>query len=157
MTYLSDLLARTVAELRDRDVPDEALATLRIPRFGRTKLVPVGRAWRLGVLLLDRDGNLFSTSTVTRAVEPLRGVTNRSAEADARRQLRHIAAYSKFPEGEAVNVDPVPVDVSAEALAEGSGLLLMEHGVVMVRWNAGTGIRPLEAYLADRISLLDEA
>ena len=144
---LARLLAATVAELQRRGIPDEALATLRVPRFGRARLVPAGRAWRLGVLLLGRDGRLYETATVTRAVEPLRGVTNRSAEADARRQLRHIAVRSGFPVGEAVNVDPVPVHLD--------GPLSVEDGVVMIRWNAGGGIRPLEAYLADRLSLLD--
>ena len=153
---LTELLASAVAELQRRGAADEALATLKQPRFGRTRLVPTGRAWRLGVLLLDAEGRLFATGTVTRAVEPLRGVTNRSAEAEARRDLRRIAAHSRFPEGEAVNVDPVPVDLSPEALDEGSGLVLLEDGVVMVRWNAGSGIRPLQDYLADRISLLDE-
>lgn len=148
MTDLPELLARTVAELERRGIPDEALATLRIPRFGRARLVPAGRAWRLGVLLLDRAGRLYETATVTRAVEPLRGVTNRSAEADARRELRHIAARSKFPEGDAVNVDPVPLHLD--------GPLSVVDGTVMIRWNAGGGIRPLEAYLADRLSLLDE-
>ena len=149
-TDLPELLARTVAELERRGIPDEALANLSIPRFGRSRLVPTGRAWRLGVLLLDRGGRLYETATVTRAVEPLRGVTNRSAEADARRQLRHLAARSsRFPEGEAVNVDPVPLDLD--------GPLSVVDGVVMIRWNAGGGIRPLEEYLADRLSLLDDA
>ena len=148
---LSEILADTVAELERRGAPDEALATLRIPKFGRTKLVPTGRAWRLGVLLLTRDGQLLTTATVTRAVEPLRGVTNRSAEADARRQLRHVAAHSKFPEGEAINVDPVPLDV--DPLSEP---LLLEGDVVMIRWNGRDGIRPLADYLADRLALLDE-
>ena len=147
MTDLPELLARTVAELERRGIPDEALATLRIPKFGRARLVPAGRAWRLGVLLLDREGRLYETATVTRAVEPLRGVTNRSAEADARRELRHIAARSRFPEGEAVNVDPVPLNLD--------GPLSVVDGTVMIRWNAGGGIRPLDAYLADRLSLLE--
>ncbi|MBU1589438.1 MAG: hypothetical protein KKH51_16050 [Actinobacteria bacterium] len=153
VTDLPALLASTVAELERRGTPDEALAVLRTTRLRGTRLVRTGRAWRLGVLLIDREGRLYETATVTRAVEPLRGVTNRSAEAEARRELRHIAARSGFPEGEAVNVDPVPLDPSA---AEGGGPLSVVDGTVMVRWNAGGGIRPLEAYLADRLSLLDE-
>ena len=148
---LPGVLAQTVTELERRGAPDEALATLRIPRLGRPKLVPTGHAWRLGVLLLTRDGQLFTTATVTRAVEPLRGVTNRSAQADARRQLRHVAAYSKFPEGEAINVDPVPLDL--EVLSEP---LLLEGEIVMIRWNGRDGIRPLADYLADRLALLGE-
>jgi len=151
VTNLRELVARTVAELERRGVPDEALATLRKPRFGRPRLVADGRAWRLGVLLLTRDGRLLSTATVTRAVEPLRGVTNRSAEAEARRELRHIAARSGFPEGESVNVDPVPIDLDVL-----DGPLLMEGEVVMIRWKGGEGIRPLEDYLADRLALLDD-
>jgi len=148
VTDLADLLQRTVAELERRGVPDEALATLRIPRFGRSRLVATGRAWRLGVLLLTRDARLFSTTTVTRSVEPLRGVTNRSAEADARRQLRHLAVRSGFAQGEAVNVDPVPVELD--------GPLSVVDGVVMIRWNVGDGIRPLKGYLAERLALLDD-
>lgn len=155
-TGLTELLRRTVAELEARSVPDEALATLRQRRFGRPKLVPSGRAWRLGVLLLDRDGHLYSTATVTRAVEPLRGVTNRSAEAESRRDLRRVAARGRFAEGEAVNVDATPLDLSDEALARGSGpLQLAPDGTVLVRWNARDDTRPLADYLADRLSLLD--
>jgi len=149
VSNLAELLQRTIAELTSRGVPDEALATLRRPRFGRPRLVRAGRAWRLGVLLIARDGTLYETATVTRAVEPLRGVTNRSAEAEARRELRHIAARSGFPVGEAVNVDPVPIDLDVL-----DGPLLLEGDTVMVRWNAGGGIRPVEDYLADRVSLL---
>lgn len=148
---LADLLAQTVAELDRRRVPDEALARLRNPRFGRQRLVATGRAWRLGVLLLDRDGRLYSTATVTRAIEPLRGVTNRSAEADARRGLRHLAARSGFPEGETINVDPVPIDVEELAAP-----LLTVGDVVMIRWNSGDGVLPLEDYLADRLALLGD-
>jgi hypothetical protein len=149
---LTALLASTVAELERRGAADEAIASLRTRRFGRPRLVATGRAWRLGVLLLARDGSLYSTTTVTRAVEPLRGVTNRSAEAEARRELRHIAARSGFAVGESVNVDPVPIDTVAL-----DGPLLLQGDTVMVRWNAGDGIRPLAGYLAERLSLLDEA
>ena len=130
-------------ELERLGVPDEALAILRQRRFRGPRLVATGRAWRLGVLLLSRDGSLHQTTVVTRAVEPLRGVTNRSAEAEARRDLRRVAAHSGFREGEAVNVDPVPIAPDAD-------------GEVRVRWNPSAEPVLLGSYLAERIALLGE-
>lgn len=147
MTALAATLARTIAELERIGVPDEALATLVQRRFRGPRLVAFGRAWRLGVILLDREGRLYETTTVTRAVEPLRGVTNRSAEAEARRDVRRIAARSGFPEGETINVDPVPV-------GPGSGPLVLEGDEVLIRWSAHGPPRRLDAYLAERVALL---
>ena len=76
MTDLAELLRDTVAALDAAGTPDEALGELRTSRFRAARFVPTGRAWRLGVLLLDRDGTLYETGNVTRAVEPLRGVAN---------------------------------------------------------------------------------
>ena len=49
-------------------------------------IMPAGRAWRLGVLLIDRDGRLYATGEVTRAIDPKRGVADHSLIADARRE-----------------------------------------------------------------------
>ena len=159
---LAALLQRTVADLDGRGTHDEALGAVKPGRgFGpistATKIVRAGRAWRLGALLIDRNAQLYETGSVTRAIVPLRAVTNMSAEAEARRDDRRAAARGNFPEGEVVNFDYSPIDLSATALEGGSGILSLEDGVVMVRWNVTSPPRRLDSYLADRLSLLAES
>lgn len=156
---LAELLRRTVADLDSRGAPDEALGAVKPgrglgPISTATKMVRAGRAWRLGVLLIDRDARLFETGSVTRAIVPLRAVTNRSAEAEARRDDRRAAARGNFPEGEVVNFDYSPIDTSAAALEGGAGILSLKDGEVMVRWHATDPPRRLATYLADRLGLL---
>ena len=158
---LAALLRRTVDELESRGTHDEALGTVKAARrFGpistATKILNAGRAWRLGVLLIDRDARLYETGSVTRAIVPLRAVTNRSAEAESRRDDRRAAARGNFAEGEVVNFDYRPIDLDAAALEEGRGILSLQDGVVMVRWHATNPPRRLDAYLSDRLSLLDD-
>ncbi|MGV8895113.1 MAG: hypothetical protein ACOH10_13030 [Rhodoglobus sp.] len=162
MNELASLLQRTVADLESRGTHDEALGTVKAGRsFGpigtSTKILSAGRAWRLGVLLIDRDARLYETGSVTRAIVPLRAVTNRSPEAESRRDDRRAAARGNFAEGEVVNFDYSPIDLSAGALEEGRGILSLRDGAVMVRWHATDPPRRLDAYLADRLSLLDDA
>ncbi len=155
---VAELIAGAVRQLEDRGIPDEALGVLVAARgvaFFRSspKIRPVGRAWRLGVLLIDSAGAVYETGTVTRAIAPLRGVTNRSPEAEEKREYRLAASRGGFPEGEVVNVGHVPVMLDAAALRAGTGPLALEAGEVMIRWNAGALAR-LDRYLADRLSLL---
>jgi len=155
---LQPVLARTVAALEEIGAHDEALAALKLGRgIGSLRtppmLIPVGRAWRLGVLLLDRLGNLYATGEVTRAIEPQIAVTNRSDEAERKRELRRMAARGPFPEGETINVDFSMLDLDDAALARGEGpLSLAESGEVLVRLPSGRDIH-LEKYLADRVGL----
>jgi hypothetical protein len=164
LAELSDLLARTVDRLQAAAVPDEALATVKRARglmglSGASRMVPAGRVWRLGVLLLDATGRLYATGGVTRAIVPLRAVTNRSAAAEERREDRRSAARGPFPEGEVVNFGYTALALDTAALEAGSGPLSVRDGVVMVRWSDGDatlGIRELSEYLADRVGLLVE-
>ncbi|KQO09869.1 hypothetical protein ASF06_06350 [Agreia sp. Leaf244] len=156
------LVARTIDSLVSQGVHDEALGVMREPRgFSVFKtapmITPAGRAWRLGVLLVDRDGGVYETGDVTRAIEPLRAVTNRSAEAEARRDDRRAAARGKFPEGEVVNHRFVPLALDDESLDAGSGPLQVRDGMVVVQWDRsspGHGVSTLDRYLADRVSVL---
>lgn len=159
MSDLSALLARTVGDLERIGADDEALAVLREGRGigrlrGKPYLTPIGRAWRLGVLLLDRTGGLYETGEVTRAIEPQIAVTNRSAEAERKRDYRRAAARGPFPEGETINHGFTPIDLSDAALGEGSGPLSVDGDVVLVRLASGSRI-PLKRYLADRVSLFE--
>lgn len=153
---LPALLTRTVADLVTRSVADEAIGELRKPRFGAARIVPVGRAWRLGVLLLDGDGALYATGSITRAIVPLRGVANKSPDAEVRREFRRAAARGRFAEGEVVNFGVVRLVLDVETLEAGSGPLRMRNGEVAVLWNPADpvrGLRPLEDYLAERAAL----
>lgn len=145
---LRELLRGTVRTLEASGIPDEALATLKKPRFGALKLVREGRAWRLGVLLIDREGRIYRTGEVTRAIEPLRGVANKSAEAEERREMRRAATRGRFPEGEVVNFGYSVVDVT-----EDSDPVRLRDGEAQVRWNLSGNWRPLASYLAERIDL----
>jgi len=128
-------------------------------------MMPAGRAWRLGMLLLDRSGNLFATGSVTRAVEPGR-VTNQSPAAEVRRAARRTAARGPFARGpfargpfargDVVNFGLAP-PIDAESLRAGSGPLSLVDYSVLVRWGGGAdgqGVSTLDAYLAARVSLL---
>lgn len=157
---LAALLGQTVETLRCAGVEDEALGVMKRARglaalSGASRLVPVGRAWRLGVLLLDGEARLYSTGDVTRAIEPLRAVTNRSAQAEARREDRRAAARGRFTEGEVVNFGHELLAIDPDSLAIGDGPVSLIDGVIVVRWN-GTAVRPLTDYLADRSRLLVE-
>ncbi len=157
---LDDLLARTVAQLEAASVHDEALAAWKHSKgvFGigaSDSLVPAGRAWRLGVLLLDRGRFLYSTGEVTRAVQPGRAAVNRSAAGEERRAIRAIAARGDFARGEVINHGWQPIAIDEASLAAGSGPLSLRDGVVVVRFDPGDlGVAPLERYLADRVGIL---
>jgi hypothetical protein len=162
MTGIAELLASIVPRLVDGGAADEALATLREPRgFGPFKtavsFVPVGRAWRLGVLLLDREGRLFATGELTRAIEPGRAAVNRSALGERRRALRMAAAHGPFPPGEAVNFGYRPLAIDDAALASGSDIVFLGDSGPVLRLGAPgdpAGVTPLDGYLADRVELL---
>ena len=145
------MLARVVRELEESAVPDESLATVKRGRFTPLKLVPAGRAWRLGTILVDREGRLYSIGEVTRAVEPPRGVANKSQEAEERRELRRAAVRGRFPEGEVVNFGHQLLDPGS-----GIGPVSLVDGIPVIRWNADANPRSLETYLDERLALLRE-
>ena len=103
-------------------------------------IVPAGRAWRLGVLLIDRSGQLYATGMVTRAVTPKRGVADHSLIADARREDQRAAVRGSFAEGEVVNFGYSPIPLDEDSLLAGTGLLSVNGTTVTVRWDtSGAG------------------
>jgi hypothetical protein len=159
---LQELLGRTVAILAAAGVPDEALAAWKHTRgvlgIGASdSLVPAGRAWRLGVLLLDRSGFLYSTGEVTRALPPGRAAVNRSTAGEERRAIRAIAARGSFPRGEVINHGWVPIPLAELSTVSIAGPLSVRGGVVFVQFDPASGdlgFAPLERYLTDRVSIL---
>lgn len=152
------LLAATAAELAG--VPDEALAVLeparrRLGVRRQARLRPVGRVWRLGVLLLRANGAVLATGGITRAVPP--GHARHAAvSTEARREVRAAAHRGPFAPGETVDYDAAPIDLSPAGLRR-PGPLLLAEGRVRVRWSVSApddAARDLDAYLAERVDLL---
>jgi len=159
VTEVRVLLLLAASRLEAAGVPDEALAEVFTPRGlplvkRAPALRPIGRAWRLGVVLLSTDGRLFTAAESTRAVEP-KWFNHRSSEVEHRRLAQQAAHRGPFAEGEVVNFEVEEIALDEESLRDGSGPLSIVDGVAMLRW-AGhdLGVTPLVAYLDDRVSLL---
>jgi hypothetical protein len=155
---LDALIRSTVAELESRGIPDEALAVEKVGGLRARRMVKVGRAWRLGALLIAREGLVYSTGEVTRAIEPSIASRSRTVMAEQQRDDRRAAARGRFREGEVINFRFTAIATDAAALAEGTGPLSLRDGVLMMQWNpdAANGRRPLAQYLRDRLAVLDE-
>ncbi|KRE23119.1 hypothetical protein [Agromyces sp. Soil535] len=158
-------VAKAVAVLSAGDARTEALAELmperRVLGIARAaRMTPLGRVWRLGVLLLDADGGVYAIGRVVRAERPSR----RSVTADAvaeQRSLRAAAIKGGFPEGETVNFAARAIDFGELARAGASGPLVLSDaygggGKVLVRWSPTQpdALIGFAAYLADRVDLL---
>jgi hypothetical protein len=162
---LSDAAARLgAAKARDELLAE--LITDRRTLFIRREPVlrPIGRVWRLGVLLLgvpsDRAGHdalrLYATGHLVRATAPGR-TQYISASAETRRAYRAAAERGRIPKGETVNFDAAPISLDPEALAASSGPLLLREGRVLVRWSASAteaDAREVRSYLDERVDLL---
>ena len=152
MTIFFDLVAGLVA----RGARDEALGVWRERKtFGVARppvIEPVGRAWRLGSLLLDRDGNLYATGRVTRAIEPRDYNSDKTVAGEARREEQRAAARGSFRSGETVNFDVVLLDVSLVNADNPTPPLALVDGELFVV--DGAVHAPLLRYLADRAELL---
>ncbi len=112
----------------------------------------VGAAWHLGVLLLE-DTRTLSTAEVLRAGDP--GRRGYAAESARERALRREEALrGGFSEGEIVHVGWSEIDVASVDHGVPSGPLARVDGAPSVRWSAEGAYMPLEAYLRERIALL---
>ena len=156
-----DLVRRTAAELAAAGARDEALAEFvpahRVVLLDRpARMQPLGRVWRLGVVLLAADGSLRATGGITRAVEP--GHPGHVAvSVEDRREHRAAAFRGPFARGETVNYDAVPIPLEVAALRRRHGPLLLREGQVLVRWSASLGddaAAPFAPYLTERAELL---
>jgi len=137
--------------------PREALGELREPRrvlgiARAARIVPVGRAWHLGVLLLTDDALLATGDIVRARQEAPRGFT---AESQRRRaQLAGAAWRGGFAEGETVHIGWRMLDPDAVAQGAASDPLAWTDGTLSVRWSSSGGYVPLARYLDERVALL---
>jgi len=154
------VLAEAVARLQAAGVPDEPLAefvparrVLGVTR--RSRLVPLGRVWRLGVFLLDHEARLYAAGATTRAVPPGHPQYV-AASQEQRREYRAAAYRGHFAPGETVNHSARPLELAAATLREATGPLLLDDGRALVRWSpglAGTSAVPFRPYLEERVEL----
>ncbi len=147
-------------ELLAAGARDEAMAEY-IPSRTRAKIfrreavmVPVGRAWRLGVVLVDRDANLYATGHITRIGTLRDRPIYHSASAEERRQLRAAAERGHFETDETVNFGWSRIELDPAALRAGTGPLVLADDEVRVRWSVSAGAVDFARYLADRVNLL---
>lgn len=144
------------ARTRLADAPRVRLGALvesrRILGIGRApRIVPVGEAWHLGVLLIGEE-QVFATGEVLRARhEAIRGFT---AESQRERSDRAAAAHrGGFAEGDVVHFGWHEIDLATVDAGGSADPLLTIAGVVQVRWNAAGGTRPLADYLDEQLAL----
>lgn len=155
-------LAAAAAELASaRARPEQLAATVAahrvlglVPR--RATMRRAGEGWRLGALLVTRDGEAFEPRTVIRASRAvLPG--QQAASAQERRALRLMALDAGFAEGDVIALDPrrIPIDDVEAMLAETHPLVLRD-GRVLVRWMPDApddSLAPLEVYVRERLEL----
>ncbi|MDY0910248.1 glutaminase [Microbacterium sp. CFBP9034] len=138
-------------------VPREGLGELVEPRrmlgIARApRIVPRGTAWHLGALLLTDDAVLATGDIVRARAEARRGFT---AESQRRRaELAAAARRGGFDEGATVHIGWRMLDPDAVERGEASGPLVLNDGVVAIRWSAAGGLMPLARYLDERVTLL---
>ncbi|WP_431070921.1 glutaminase [Microbacterium phyllosphaerae] len=150
MTTASALLAQAATDLAG--LPKEGLGEERDSRWRGQRIVRVGEAWHLGVLLLT-ETHALATAEVLRAADPgRRGYTAESARERAAR--RALALRGGFGEGEVAHIGWSVIDVDAVDAGGESGPLKLIGGVPSVHWSTAGGWMPLEAYLRERVELL---
>lgn len=129
-----------------------------IPR--RETFRRIGEGFVLGALLVTTSADVFAPGRIARASrQVLPG--HQSESARARRELRQRLLDARLPEGSTVVIDsrPVPLDDPTAMAAERGPLVLRETAdgaAVLVRWMPTAGddtLRPLDAYLAERLDL----
>ncbi|WP_203136438.1 glutaminase [Microbacterium sp. JZ31] len=148
------------ARARLAAAPREALGEIAEPGRIRAllgagpRIVRVGSAWRVGVLLID-DAAVFEEGEVLRAADP--GRRGYAAESARRRaELRAMALRGGFAEGETVHIGWRRLDLDALAAGASSGPLTWDGDRLAIRWTPAGALMPLSAYLSERISLLLE-
>jgi hypothetical protein len=150
VTTASVLIAQARESLQG--IAKEGLGEERSSRWRGERILRVGEAWHIGVLLITED-QVFATGEVIRAADAgRRGYTAESARERAVR--RQEALRGGFEEGEVAHVGWSLIDVAAVDAGGSSGPIAMIDGVPSVRWSTAGGYMPLEAYLRERLELM---
>ena len=159
-------LAAAAGRLAAAGATPEVLAST-VPAHRALGLIPrresfrrIGEGFVLGALLVTASGDAYAPGRVARASrQVLPG--HQSESARARRELRQRLLDARLPEGSTVVIDPrpLPIDNLTAMAAEHGPLVVSENGGetrVLVRWIPSApdaALRPLDAYLAERLDL----
>ena len=153
-------VGRAVELLRQAAVPQELHAQF-VPMSRRwlirrpARFASLGHVWRVGALLLEADGSLWSVGKTVRSQKrEILGIQSEAQE--LRRDLAGVAFLSGIPEGTQVNYDTEPLHLD-RVTATPAGPLVWHHGAIRVRWRPGASpsdAPSLEEFFADRIALL---
>jgi hypothetical protein len=158
-----EAIAAAVASLTQANARTEVLAEFEaerrvmgvIPRPARLR--PIGRVWRLGVLVLDDAGRLYEAGRVVRAERPARRSITANAVAE-HRAYRAAAVKGGITEGETVVFDARPIELDAAHLTgpAADADVQLRNGIVQVRWSPtqANAFVPLDRYLTERADLL---
>lgn len=133
-------------------VPKEGLGEEKRSRLRGDRIVRVGEAWHVGVLLITDDAVLATAEVLRAADAGRRGYTAESARERAAR--REWALRGGFREGEVAHIGWSVIDLEAVEAGGASGPLAMIDGIPQVKWSNAGGYMPLQAYLRERIALL---
>lgn len=170
-----ELVREAVDRLARAGVAPEVLGRRLEPRrvlgVGRARrVVAVGSAWRLGALLLTRDGELATSGSVVRAAPAVRRGFPAQATRD-RADLGAAAVRGGIAPGSTVHLDWQWVGLSRLAVDGEAGPLLLAGGdaadvgaaadhdggaadpEVLVRWSQKAQPVPLTAWLRERCEL----
>ena len=155
---VASLAARLAASRRPGELLAETVPARKalglIPR--RASMRRVGEGWRLGVLLVTREGELFAARQVFRAArQVLPGHQSTSAQQRLARRL--VALDAGFPDGSTIVLyaPRIPLD-DAEAMRAHAGPVVVRDGRLLVRWMPGSpddALTALDAYLNERLDL----
>jgi hypothetical protein len=132
--------------------PKEGLGEERDSRWRGQRIVRVGEAWHLGVLLLTDDAVLATGEILRAAEEVRRGYTADASRARAERRAQ--ARRGGFAEGEVLHLGWQPLDAASVDSGSASGPLALIDGTPGVRWSPGGGLIPLAGYLDEKIEML---
>ena len=135
----------------------EAILPARFLGFQRSgRLRPVGEVWRLGIFLMDADGNLFRAGETVRS-ENTPHIEHNSAYKAERREYAYAAFRAGFQMGAVVNFGASRIHLDGESLTTPTSPLFVRGRHVLVRWRSGVpddSAVLFADYLAERLELL---
>lgn len=113
------------------------------------------RVWRLGVLLLNDQGEWFTAGETTRAVPP--GHPGHvSIERERRRELTRAAFESHFEEGAVLYFHSPRIPLEAGEKLDGQSAIVIQNDELCVRWNRSLPVsmaRSFSSYVSEQVDL----
>jgi hypothetical protein len=155
------VLGSACTQLVTLSPPSEQLAELLVPnrflgiqRSGRLRRL--GVVWRLGIFLMDANGDIFRAGETVRS-ENSPHTDHNSAYKAERREIAYAAFRAGYRRGTVVNFGASRINMDVESFSSGTGPLFVRGRNTFVRWR--TGAPDVEAvvlkdYVAERLALL---